>query len=212
MNAADPEKNLPPLSDLPPESTDSETEEIPFPASVTEVDPRIAQLESDLAQAKDQMLRALAEAENTRRRAVKEREDAGKYAVSSFARDLLSVADNFTRALAAISPAMTTGNEQLAAVVEGIEATGRELERAFEKQGIHKVTPGENAVFDPNLHEVMFEVPGTGKPPGTVMQVVETGYVIHDRLLRPARVGVAKDDGSHQRPSSSSGHALDTEV
>ncbi len=175
---------------------------------------RIEQLEGELAQAKDQMLRALAEAENTRKRGLKDREEAGKYAIMKFARSLLDVADNFSRALEAVTPEMKAENAQITPILEGIEATGRELEKSFENNGINKIIPKDDEVFNPNFHEVMFEVPGTGKPPGTIMQVIETGYVIHDRLLRPARVGVAKDDGSYQgdQPSGNPGHTLDTEV
>ncbi|MCB9989487.1 MAG: nucleotide exchange factor GrpE [Rhodospirillales bacterium] len=174
---------------------------------------RIAELEAELAQSRDQTLRALAEAENTRKRALKEREDSSKYAIMSFARNLLDVADNFTRALEAVPEELKNTEPQITALLTGIEATGRELEKAFEKHGIHKIEPKEDEVFNHNFHEVMFEVPGTGKPPGTIMQVIETGYVIHDRLLRPARVGVAKDDGSFRGSQpSGAGHTLDTEA
>lgn len=180
--------------------------------ALDEAEARIEQLEGELAEAKDQLLRALAEAENTRRRAVKEREDGSKYAIVSFARDLLSVGDNFTRALDAAPATLKEGENELTPLLTGIEATGRELEKAFEKHGINKLEPKEDELFNPNMHEVMFEVPGTGKRPGTIMQVVETGYVIHDRLLRPARVGVAKDDGSYAGENPRAGHNLDTEA
>lgn len=150
----------------------------------------IAALQSEAATAKDQALRALAEAENTRRRAVKEREDAGKYAISAFARDLLEFSDNFQRALAAI-PAEIRSDERIAAVMTGIEAMEKDLFTTFEKHGIQRISPLDQP-FDPNFHEAMFEAPGTGKPHGTIIQVVEPGYIIKDRLLRPARVGIAK--------------------
>jgi molecular chaperone GrpE len=170
----------------------------PAPESIGQPDAesaaRIEALQAELAQMKDQALRALADAENARKRAVKEREDAGKYAIASFAKDLVSVADNLRRALEAI-PAEAMGTDpHLKNLNDGVEATERDLLKSFEKNGIKKLNPvGE--IFNPNFHEVMFESPGSGKPPGTIVQVIETGYMLNDRLLRPARVGVAKDEG-----------------
>ncbi len=150
----------------------------------------IAALQAEVEQAKDQALRALADAENTRKRALKEREDAGKYAISAFARDLLEFSGNFDRALAAI-PQEIRADERIAAVVIGIEAMAKDLFSTFEKHGIQKINPIDEP-FNPNYHEAIFEAPGTGKPAGTVIQVIETGYIIKDRLLRPAKVGIAK--------------------
>jgi molecular chaperone GrpE len=170
---------------------------------------RVETLQSELAQAKDQVLRALADAENTRKRALKEREDASKYAVAGFARELLSVADNLRRALDAVPEDLLQGEPRIKNLLDGIEATERELLKSFEKSHIRKIEPlGE--VFNPNYHEVMFETPGTGKPPGTIIQVVEAGYVLHDRLLRPARVGVAKDEG--QGNGKTAGGHIDTQA
>lgn len=152
---------------------------------------RIAELENKLAEATDRMLRAVAEADNTRKRLEKERLDTAKFAVSSFARDLLSVADNMRRALAAITPEMKEKSPELKNIALGVEMTEKELLSVFEKNGIRKVDP-LNQKFDPNLHEVIFETDVTDKPPGFVIQVVEAGYTIHDRLLRPARVGLSK--------------------
>jgi molecular chaperone GrpE len=166
-------------------------------------------LKVELGKAKDQMMRALAEAENTRKRAAKEREDASKYAVSGFARELLSVADNLHRALAAI-PVDIRDDTRIDGLIQGIEATERELQRALAKNGAVKIDPMGQS-FNPNFHEVMFEVPGSGKPPGTIVQVIETGYMLHDRLLRPARVGVAKDDGSAP-PTGEPGGQIDTQA
>ncbi|MGB0720351.1 MAG: nucleotide exchange factor GrpE [Bdellovibrionales bacterium] len=149
-------------------------------------------LQAELAETKDKMIRAVAEMENIRKRSVKERDDARKYAISGFAKDLVNVADNLRRALDAVPEEQ---REQISALIGGIEATERELLRSFEKNGITKIEPAET-LFDPNIHEVMFEAPGTGKPVGTIIQVVENGYMLHDRLLRPARVGVAKDEGN----------------
>jgi molecular chaperone GrpE len=139
------------------------------------------------------MLRALAEAQNTRNRADKERQDTAKFAVSSFARDLLTVADNLRRALEAVKPGQREANPDLKNVLVGVEATERELLRALEGAGVKKVE-ALGKMFDPNQHEVLFEA-DSDQPPGTVVQVIDTGYTIHDRLLRPARVGVAKGGG-----------------
>jgi molecular chaperone GrpE len=152
---------------------------------------KIADLEKKAAEAQDKMLRALAESENVRRRGEKDRQDTAKFAVSAFARDMLSVADNLRRALVAISPEAREKNPELRNIHAGVEATERELLRALESNGIKRIDPlGEK--FDPNLHEVMFETATSSAPPGTVVQVIDPCYMIHERLLRPARVGVAK--------------------
>ncbi len=151
----------------------------------------IEQLREEAAAMKDQLLRALAEVENTRRRAERDRQDISRYAITDFARDLLSPADNLRRALDAV-PADAIGQDAvLTNLNEGVEATERELLSAFEKFGIKKIESLEQK-FDPNFHQAMFEVPDSGKPAGTIVQVVQDGYMIHDRLLRPALVGVAK--------------------
>ncbi len=152
---------------------------------------QITELNKKADEAQDKMLRALAEAENTRRRGERDRQDIAKFSVTSFARDLLSVSDNLRRALNAITPELLDSSERLKTIYEGVEATERELLRTFEKNGIKKVDP-LNQKFDPNMHEVIFEIPSADKEPGTILQVVELGYMIHERLLRPARVGVAK--------------------
>ena len=163
----------------------------PDTAAATDVDQRIQDLEAELAEAKDRMLRALAEAQNIQRRAVREREDAQKYAVSGFARDLLAVSDNLHRALEVVPADAVEGNELLKNLVLGVEATERQLLDAFQKAGIEKLDP-QDQPFDPNFHRAMFE--NTGKPAGTVVQVLQPGYVINGRLLREAMVGVAKAD------------------
>ncbi len=151
---------------------------------------RIAQLEAEAAEMKEKMMRVLADAENTRRRALKERDDAGKYAVSSFARDLLDFSDNFHRALAAI-PAEMHDDARIASIIAGLEAMDANLLKTFEKHGIKKIEPLDET-FNPNFHEVMFEAAVPGKPAGLVIQVIEAGYVLNDRLLRAAKVGVSK--------------------
>ncbi len=168
---------------------------------------KIAALQAELDTAKDRMLRAVADADNTRKRAVREREDASKYAVASFAKDLLSVADNLRRALDSVPMESAAADVRLKALAEGIEATQRALLKTFEQNGIRRIDPTDE-LFNPNFHEVILETPGSGKRPGTVTQVIEVGYILHDRLLRPARVGVAKDE----TPPSSPGGQVDTEV
>ena len=166
----------------------------------------MAELEAELAQAKDRFLRALAETENVRRRARRDLEDASKYAIAVFAKSLLAVADNMRRALDSIpatggekpagageEPAQSgEENELLKQLAEGVEIVERELLTAFEKHGIRKIEPlGEK--FDHGFHQAMFEVEDADKPAGTIVQILEPGYLIHDRLLRPAMVAVAKD-------------------
>jgi len=145
----------------------------------------------EIAELKDKLLRSLAENENQIRRARRDREDATKYAAANFARDMLMVADNIRRAMEAVPPEMDQESPAVKAFLEGIALTERELQTTLERHGIKKISPlGEK--FSHDHHEAMFEVPTNEAEPGTVMQVVEDGYIIHDRLLRAARVGVAK--------------------
>ena len=142
---------------------------------------------------KDARLRALAEAENIRRRAEKEKADASQYAVTKFARDMVGIADNFARALAAVpAPVRDAADPQLKAVLDGVEATDRQLIQTLERYGVKAVDV--SGKFDPNVHQAIAEVPGQGKPAGNIVDVVQTGYMIGDRLLRPAMVTVAKND------------------
>ncbi len=155
--------------------------------------PKILSAEEQLAAVNDQLLRALAELENTRRRAERERSEALKYGAMAFARDMLSVVDNLQRALKAVKELTDDALPETAtAMLEGVAATERDLLTSLQR---HKVTPipamGEK--FNPNLHEAMFETPSTDQPAGTVIEEIETGYVMGDRLLRPAKVGIAKD-------------------
>ncbi len=147
--------------------------------------------EAEIADLNDKLLRALAETENLRRRGRKEREETAKFAVAGLARDLLPVADNLGRALGALPDTPDVADDALGAFVEGVRLTERELATALERHGIEKVDPmGEK--FDPNLHEAMFEIPTADTEPGTVVQVLEIGYVLNERLLRAAKVGVAR--------------------
>jgi len=151
---------------------------------------RIAALENELATAKQETLYALAETQNVRRRLEKELADTRTYAATAFARDILSVADNLARALDAIPPELRE-DEKLKGLVAGVEATARELDSVFRKHGVEKfVSVGEP--LDPNRHQAMVEIPHGEAEPGTIVQEMQSGYVIKDRLLRPALVGVAR--------------------
>jgi len=151
----------------------------------------LAASQAEAAALKDQLLRALAETENVRRRAQRDREEAGKYAITAFARELVGVADNLRRAITAIPPEALANDEALKNLAAGVELTERQLLTAFERFQLRKIEPlGEK--FDSNLHQAMFELPAQGQPTGTVLQVLQPGYVLHDRLIRPAMVAVAK--------------------
>jgi molecular chaperone GrpE len=153
---------------------------------------QIAELETQAAALKDKYLRAYAEMENTRRRAEKDVADARNFSIAGFARDMLAVADNFERALSAIDPAIReAADTSMKTLLEGIELTNRELAKTLEKHGVRKLEPMDQK-FDPNFHQAMFEIPDDSVPAGTVKQVVQPGYAIGDRVLRPALVGVAK--------------------
>ncbi|MGZ9097240.1 MAG: nucleotide exchange factor GrpE [Micavibrio sp.] len=183
----------------------------PVPEAAPEASPvnRIAELEAEVVRLKDHILRALADADNTRKRAVKEREDATKFAVTGFARDMLEMADNFRRAIDSVPDEVKNGDDPLITnLLAGIDAIERGLLKTFEKHGIKKIEP-LGQMFDPHFHEVMFEAPMPGKPAGTIIQLLEPGYTLNDRLLRPARVGVAKaEPGENGGPT----HQVDESV
>ena len=182
-------------SDPKPEQPDSEidaTEAVAEPAENDAAEPEksaVAALEAEVAQLKDQLLRALAETENVRRRAERETSDARKYAAAPLLKDLLGVADNLTRAIASVPEDAT--DERLTTLLDGVKLTEKELAGAFARHNVVKLEPLGEAL-DPHRHEAMFEVPDPEKANGTVVQVIQPGYLLHDRLLRPARVGVAK--------------------
>jgi molecular chaperone GrpE len=152
----------------------------------------VKDLAAELAAAKDQLLRTMADSENARKRMEREKEDAQKYATSSFARDVLTVADNLRRALDAVKKEDIDKDPALGTLLTGVEFTEKELLKAMEKHGVKRIEPAIGDTFDYNRHQAMFEIETTEKPPGTIMQVLQGGFVIHDRLLRPALVGVAK--------------------
>jgi molecular chaperone GrpE len=174
-----------------------------------QADAEIAQLRAEVAELKDRALRALAEVENTRRRAEREKKDASLYAVTAFARDMLQVADNFARAVQACpAEVREQAAPQLKAVIEGVEVTDRQLMATLERHGIRQIDTSSGR-FDPNLHQAIAEVPGRGKPAGSIVDVVQIGYQIGDRLLRPAMVTVARQEGNAERDT---GTKLDTEA
>ena len=179
--------------------------EAPIEPEETEAAPetRLAELEAELAEHKDRLLRALADTENVRRRAQREREDASKYAVAGFAKDLLSVADNLRRALDSL-PEAEAKDDRTRSLLAGVAATERELLSIFERYGIKRIDPrGEH--FDHNLHQAIFEAERSDQPSGTIVEVLQPGYVLHDRLLRPAMVGVAKGAPKPAEPAVPAG-------
>ena len=152
----------------------------------------VEMLTREVAESRDKMLRTLAEMENLRKRTSREVADARTYGITGFARDVLEIADNLQRALDAVpAEARAAADPGLKALIEGVELTERSLLNALEKHGVRKLDPvGER--FDPNFHQAMFEVPDASVPAGTVVQVVQAGYLISERVLRPALVAVSK--------------------
>ena len=155
-------------------------------------DEEIAKLKEEAGGLKDQLLRALADLDNLRKRSERERAEATLYAATSFARDILPVSDNLSRALdMAHADALKEASEPIRNLIAGVEVTNREMLNVFERHGIKRIDPkGEK--FDPHFHQAVFEVPTNDEPPGTVVQVLQAGFSIGDRILRPAMVGVAR--------------------
>ena len=160
------------------------------PEATDTADAKIAALEEAIAAAQQDVLYAQAETQNVRRRMEKEAQDARAYAATGFARDVLSVSDNLSRALEAI-PAEMRDSEAMKPLVIGLEATGRELDSVFTKNGITRIA-AIGMPLDPNQHQAMVEIPSADAAPGTIIAEMQAGYMIKDRLLRPALVGVAK--------------------
>jgi molecular chaperone GrpE len=152
----------------------------------------VDKLTAENAELKDRLLRALAETENTRRRAEREAADARAYAISAFARDMLTVADNLARALDSVPAEARAGAEgPLKTLIEGVEITSRDLVAALGRHGVKKLEP-QGEKFDPHFHQAVFEAPDESVPAGTVTQVAQSGWKIGERVLRPAMVGVSK--------------------
>lgn len=170
---------------------EAEASEAPAPEALARaLQALLEDKETELAAMKDQALRALAEAENTRRRSERELADMSKYAVTGFARDLVGVLENLQRALDSIPDALRESQPAVANLAVGVEMTLKELLGVFAKQGIQRIDPmGEK--FDHNVHQAVAQIESPGAEAGTVVQVLQAGYLIHDRLLRPAMVGVA---------------------
>ncbi len=201
MTEKETEIETPDQQDVAPEMDGDEVEQTPFYSEfahdeVEEFDSgqHIVALEAEVSDLKDRLLRAVAEAENTRRRAERERENGRRYASENLARDVLSVVDNLGRALDAVTNDPAAKEEgSFKTFVDGVMMTEKELLNAFERHKIETINPlGET--FDPNLHQAMFEAPSEEYDSGTVMQVIAKGYQLHDRLLRPAMVGISKGE------------------
>jgi molecular chaperone GrpE len=161
------------------------------PAAPESADP-VAAAQREAAEYKDKVLRTLAEMENLRRRTEREVNDARLYGVAGFARDVLAVADNMHRALETIGPELREqADAKIKALIEGVELTERELLKVLEKHGVKKFSP-QGEKFDPNVHQAMYEVQDPNVPPGHVAQVIQAGYMLGDRVLRPAMVGIVK--------------------
>ena len=164
-------------------------------APADERDEEIIVLKEEAAALKDRLLRLAAEMENLRKRTEREKAEATLYAASNFARDLLSVADNLSRALQALpSDERDSAGEIEKNLIAGVEVTERELLNVFQRHGIRRIE-AVGQKFDPNFHQAMFEIPTSEKPPGTVMQELQSGYAVGERCLRPSLVGVAKAEG-----------------
>jgi len=178
-----------------------ETPEVEVPVEQTDeniesIDPTVA-LRAENSELKDRVLRTVAEMENLRKRTEREVSDTRTYAIAGFARDMLSATDALSRALMMLPPeARDSGDATTKTLIEGIEMAEREMQRLLAKHGV-KPIEAEGQKFDPHRHQAMFEVPDPSKPEGTVVQVVQAGFAIGDRILRPAVVGVAKGGPSH---------------
>ena len=175
------------------------SEEKATPESAIENEKDESDIQPQEEELRDQLLRALADNENIRRRAKKDVQEASQFAITNFARDLLSVADNMNRALTSIPSEALEENEALVAIVNGVEMTARELESTLGKYKIKKIDPlGER--FDYNFHQAMFETKDSNKEDGTIVEVLQPGYILGERLLRPAMVGVArsKEDNTNE--------------
>ena len=160
-------------------------------AETTPVDP-VVLLEAEKLELKDKLLRTLAEMENLRKRTEKDLADARTYGVTRFAREMLDVGDNLRRALDSVSAeARESADGVFKSLLDGVDLTERDFLKKMESHGVRKIIP-EGQKFDPNLHQAMFEIPDESKPNGTVLQVVQAGYVIGERVLRPAMVGISK--------------------
>lgn len=180
-------------------------------ARIAELEARLAALEDEAGKARDQALRAMAEAENTRRRIQRDAEEREKFALSGFARELTSVVDNLRRALETLPAEARTGDARLDQFAQGVELTEREFMAILDRNGIRRVNPLGQA-FDHNLHQAIAQAESAEHAPGMVMQVVQAGYTLHGRILRPALVVVAKAAGAGTAGATTAGAAVDTKA
>ena len=205
VTSTEPENTDPKNQDKTPEENNEEKQqqsvEQEETAEPTESVDSLEKLEAENTELKDKLLRLTADMENLRRRTEREKQDMAKYAITNFARDLLTLDDNLNRALSAVPDGATDDDPTLKALVEGMEMTGRELTKVFENNGITKISP-KGKIFDPNNHQAMFEIPNPEVPAGTVMEVVAAGFIIEKRVLRPAMVGIAKGGEKPQKTKS----------
>ncbi len=178
------------------------TETVPDTASTADAQPDpITALAKEASDLKDRLLRTLAEMENLRRRTEREVADARVYGVTNFARDILAVADNMDRAMKALDDEIRDkADAGVKALLDGVELTERELIKVMEKHGVKKIEP-QGQKFDPNMHQAMFEMPDPSVPAGTVVQIMQPGYTIGERVLRPALVGVSKGGPKAHAPA-----------
>jgi molecular chaperone GrpE len=191
-----------------PQAPDAQPEQAPQ-SEEAKIAALVETLARENAETKDKLLRTLAEMENLRRRTERDVHDARQYGIQGFARDVLAVADNMERALQALDVELReTANAGVKALLDGVELTERELIKVLEKHGVRKFEPRKGDRFDPNLHQAMYEVPDPSAPAGTVAQVIQPGYMIGERMLRPALVGVAKG-GPKLEPKSEAAPAND---
>ena len=189
------EADVPATEDIP----DAGEPEAP---ALTDDQQRIVALETEIAELRDRALRAMAEADNAQKRAARDVSESRKYGATALARDALTVADNLGRALLAVPDVPREDDENLFNLRTGVDMTLKEMLQALERHGVKKVTPEAGERFDHNRHQAMFEVPTDDLAPGAVAQVVQDGYVIHDRLLRPALVGVARKPPEEAPPEA----------
>lgn len=177
-----------PVEGVEPEQAEEGDADIGIQVGLPE-DDQIAELTAEVAALKDRLVRTYADLENTRKRAERDRQDALKFGATKFARDMCEVADNLRRALSSVPE--DAGDANLMALTEGVKVTQAALSQIFERHGVKQIEAREQK-FDPNLHEAMTEIEIPGAPPGTCVDVIEEGYTLNGRLLRPARVVVAK--------------------
>lgn len=173
------------------ENMTTDEELLTLEEEIQNVASREQELAAEVGKLKDQLLRTLAELENYRKRAEREREEMAKFAITGFARELLTVADNLRRAIESVPSEHDDPQNLLKSLLEGVEITEKELLSAFKKHSIEKIEPLGQA-FDHHFHQAMFEVEDPDQPAGTIIHVLQSGYLLNDRLLRPAMVGVAK--------------------